>query len=798
MARGQVNRVARGSSRTVTEIVRANVLTFFNLIVGTLFAVMLVVGPIQDALFGLVAIANTLIGIVQEVRAKRSLDRLALVGRPHVDVVRDGRDQEIDPEEVVVDDVIRLASGTQLVVDGTVLDAQALEVDESLLTGESDPVVKQAGDEVLSGSFAVAGHGTMRVTKVGGDAYAATLAQEASRFTMVHSQIRSDINRVLRLVTFALIPISVLLAVTQLLENESTADAISGTVAGVIAMIPEGLVLLTSIAFAVGVVRLGRQGCLVQELGAVEGLARVDVVCADKTGTLTEDRMEVVELVTLDGHGVAAAPALAALASADESPNPSMLAIGAAYGDDPGWTPTAWAAFSSARKWSGVSFGADGNWVLGAPEMLVPADDATLDHAGRRAERGLRVLLLGRSEDQVDAPRGPTPVQPVALVVLAQAVRPDSASTLAYFRQQGVAVKVVSGDDPRTVGASPPGSGSSRRSTRWMPARCQQRDDGFAAIVTGNSVFGRVTPHQKRAMVGALQEAGRTVAMTGDGVNDVLALKDADVGVAMGSGSDATRSVAQLVLLDNRFAVLPEVVAEGRKVIGNIERVAKLFLTKTVYGALMAVALGIVQLPFPFLPRHLTLVTALTIGAPAFVLALAPNRDLVAPDMVARVLRFSIPAGVVAWICSFGSYLVARIDTATTLEQDRTTATIALFIVGLGTLVAVARPLVAWKVVLVAAMAVGFVLALAVPFIRDFFALELAAHVDVWMTIVVGIAGAAAVIAIGARTIPRRSLRRRPLSSARGAAGRWTTPGDGPPGRPRAGSRTRGGCRRRR
>ena len=290
-----------------------------------------------------------------------------------------------------------------------------------------------------------------------------------------------------------------------------------------------------------------------------------------------------------------------------------------------------------------------------------------------------------------------------------------------------------------------------------MPARCRHADDGFAAIVAANSVFGRVTPHQKRAMVGALQDAGRTVAMTGDGVNDVLALKDADVGVAMGSGSDATRSVAQLVLLDNRFAVLPEVVAEGRKVIGNIERVAKLFLTKTVYGALMAVTVGIVRLPFPFLPRHLTLVTALTIGAPAFVLALAPNRDLVAPNMVARVLRFSIPAGVVAWICSLGSYLVARIDTATTLEQDRTTATIALFIVGLGTLVAVARPLTAWKVGLVAAMAAGFVLALAVPFIRDFFALELAAHVDVWLTIVVGIAGAAAVIAIGARTIPHRS-----------------------------------------
>ena len=275
--------------------------------------------------------------------------------------------------------------------------------------------------------------------------------------------------------------------------------------------------------------------------------------------------------------------------------------------------------------------------------------------------------------------------------------------------------------------------------------------------MTGNSVFGRVTPHQKRQMVGALQAGGRTVAMTGDGVNDVLALKDADVGVAMGSGSDATRSVAQLVLLDNRFAVLPDVVAEGRKVIGNIERVAKLFLTKSVYGALMAVAVGIAQLPFPFLPRHLTLVTALTIGTPAFVLALAPNKDLVAPDMVARVLRFSIPAGIIATICSFGSYLVARVDTHSTLEQDRTTATIALFIVGMGALVAVARPLVPWKVGLVAAMAAGFVLALAIPFVRDFFALELTSRIDTWVTVAVGLVGAAAVIVVGARTIPDRS-----------------------------------------
>ena len=762
VARGQVNRTARGTSRTTWDIVRANVLTFFNLIVGTLFVIMLVVGPIQDALFGLVAVANTLIGIVQEVRAKRSLDRLALVGRPRVSVVRDGHRAEVEPEELVVDDVVAVSSGTQLVVDGTVLDAEALEIDESLLTGESDPVVKHPGDTVMSGSFAVAGSGTFRVTAVGAAAYAADLAAQASTFTVVRSQIRDDINRVLKLVTWAIIPIAILLAVTQLLlDDESTTDAISGTVAGVIAMIPEGLVLLTSVAFAVGVVQLGRQGCLVQELAAVEGLARVDVVCADKTGTLTEDRMEVVELVPLGGHADGdATPALAALAAADREPNTSMRAIATAYSEAPGWTATATAAFSSARKWSGVSFGADGNWVLGAPEVLVDGDEAgraTLAAAGRRADEGLRVLLLASCRHRVDAPDGPKPVAPTALVVLAQAVRPDSAATLAYFREQGVSVKVISGDDPRTVGAIAGRLGLDQAEHPVDARSLPEPSPDFTRTITSNSVFGRVTPQQKREMVGALQSEGRTVAMTGDGVNDVLALKDADVGVAMGSGSDATRSVAQLVLLENKFAVLPQVVAEGRKVIGNIERVAKLFLTKTVYGALMAIAVGIARLPFPFLPRHLTLVTALTIGIPAFVLALAPNRDLVAPNMVGRVLRFSVPAGTIAAACSFGSYLAARIDTSSTLARDRTTATIALLIVGLGALVAVSRPLVPWKVALIAAMAGSFVVVLAVPALRDFFALDLGASRDTLVTAAIAGAGAVAVIVVGAHTIPRRT-----------------------------------------
>jgi cation-transporting P-type ATPase E len=477
--------------------------------------------------------------------------------------------------------------------------------------------------------------------------------------------------------------------------------------------------------------------------------------------------MEVVDIVPLDGAESngrdSVVQVLAALAAAEQSPNASMKAIGQEFADGPGWEPSAIAAFSSARKWSGMSFGAEGDWVIGAPEVLLDghADGApTLAAAGERANQGLRVLLLARAAGPVDQPDDIRPVQPAGLVVLAQAVRPDSGATLDYFRQQGVTVKVISGDDPRTVGAIASRLGLDDADhpvdARTMPAHDldQASTDEFAAIVAGNSVFGRVTPMQKRAMVGSLQAAGRTVAMTGDGVNDVLALKDADIGVAMGSGADATRSVAQLVLLENKFAVLPSVVAEGRKVIGNIERVAKLFLTKSVYGAVMAVTVGILQFPFPFLPRHLTVVTALTIGIPAFFLALAPNRDIVAPNMVARVLRFSAPAGVIAAIASFLAFWSGRVSTVTSLEQDRTTATITLFLVGMGALVAVARPLVHWKVLMIVLLNVAFVLAIVIPFTNDFFALETAGSLDIWLAVAIGLVGAAAVVVIGARTIP--------------------------------------------
>lgn len=755
--RGQTNDVPTRSSRSVAGIVRANVVTRFNALIGTMFVVILVVGPVQDALFGFVILANTGIGIVQELRAKRTLDRLAVLGQATARVLRDGVVRQLPPTRVVLDDALVLASGDKVVVDGVVLRADGLEIDESLLTGEQDPVSKESGDRVLSGSFVVSGGGVFRATRVGRDAYAARLAEEASRFTLVHSELRSGINRFLGIITWLILPTAAVLALSQFVNNVSSSDAVRGTVAGVVTMVPEGLVLLTSIAFAVGVVRLGRRQCLVQELPAIEGLARVDVVCADKTGTLTEPRMALREVRRLgagdvattdvgagapvhngraDGEVVVSA-VLAALAAAEPNPNPSLQAVRSSYPDDPQWDVVELMAFSSARKWSGATFEGQGTWVLGAPEVLLAPGAHTLRAAEELSATGLRVLLLGRGSPPLHRADAPGPVHPVALVVLEQVVRADAATTLRYFAEQNVEVKVISGDNAGTVGAIArrlglPGADNSL-DARSLPSNGAE----LADTVDRHTVFGRVTPQQKRAMVHALQSRGHTVAMTGDGVNDVLALKDADVGVAMGSGSDATRSVAQIVLLDSRFATLPVVVAEGRRVIGNIERVAGLFLTKTIYAMLLAITVGAARLPFPFLPRHLTIVGALTIGAPAFFLALAPNTERARTGMVRRVLRFAVPAGFVAATASFSAYYLACRGPGT-LSADRTTATIALALAGFGVLTALARPLTWWKYLLVGGMMGAFVLILTLSPLRAFFALPIPDAGHLATTLVVG------------------------------------------------------------
>ncbi|GAA5058928.1 HAD-IC family P-type ATPase [Nocardia callitridis] len=739
---GQTNDVPDRASRSVRDIVRANVFTRINAILGVLFILVLATGSIIDGMFGLLIIANSGIGIIQEIRAKRTLDQLAIVSQARPTVRREGGSAQIPPNEVVLDDVIELGPGDQIVVDGEVAESALLEIDESLLTGEADPIAKQVGDQVMSGSYVVSGSGAYRATKVGKDAYAAKLADEASKFTLVKSELRSGIDTILKVITYLLIPAGLLSIYNQLFSSrESWQPALTGMVAALVPMVPEGLVLMTSVAFAVGVVRLGRRQCLVQELPAIEGLARVDVVCADKTGTLTENGMRLAEVKTVDqADGIDAdevRKALAALAADDPRPNASVLAIAEALPQTPGWQQTAVAPFSSAKKWSGGSYGAHGDWLLGAPDVLL---DSASEHA-RQAEElgssGLRVLLLARSDRAVDAKDAPGAVTPAALVVLEQKVRADAAETLEYFAEQDVSIKVISGDNAVSVGAV---AGSLRLSggdaavdARQLPS---DRDE-LADVLEERTTFGRVRPEQKRAMVGALQSRGHTVAMTGDGVNDVLALKDADIGVAMGAGSPATRAVAQIVLLDNKFATLPYVVGEGRRVIGNIERVSNLFLTKTVYSVLLAFLVGLAgvgsqifhydPIGYPFLPRHVTIAAWFTIGIPAFILSLAPNNERARSGFVPRVMRLAIPSGVVIGIATFVSYLIAY-QGANATEQETvragTTALITLIMIAVWVLAIVARPYVWWKVLLIAVSVLAYLLLFTVPFTRAFFKLD--------------------------------------------------------------------------
>ncbi len=747
--RGQVNDVPVRSSRSTVDIVRANVFTRFNAIIGVLWLIMLVVAPIQDSLFGFVILANTGIGIIQEWRAKKTLDSLALIGEVRPTVRRDGAAGQVSTSEIVLDDLIEIGPGDKVVVDGVCVEADGLEIDESLLTGEADPVFKRPGDQVMSGSFVVAGGGAFQATKVGREAYAAQLAEEASRFTLVHSELRSGISTILKYVTWMMVPTAIGLIISQLfVKDNAFKDSVARTVGGIVPMVPEGLVLLTSVAFAIGVIRLGRKQCLVQELPAIEGLARVDTVCLDKTGTLTEGGMDVTELRPLQGTDETyVRQVLGALGASDPRPNASLQAIIDTYPAVEDWRVTQALPFSSARKYSGAAFGeGDGQsstWLLGAPDVLLPEEDPALAETERLNEQGLRVLLLARVEWDLDDPEVAEGAKPTALVVLEQRLRPDAADTLRYFAEQNVRAKVISGDNAVSVGAVAAKLGLSGTTVdaRRLPAD----QDGMAGALDDGTVFGRVTPQQKRNMVGALQSRGHTVAMTGDGVNDVLALKDADIGVAMGSGSEATRAVAQIVLLNNSFATLPSVVAEGRRVIGNITRVATLFLVKTVYSVLLAVLVVCSQVEYPFLPRHLTLLSTLTIGVPAFFLALAPNKERAKPNFVRRVMRYAIPGGIVAAVATFATYLIARqhYTGAGALDAETSAATLTLFLISIWVLAIIARPYTWWRIALVAAMAGAFLLVLVVPWLQDFFALKLVGMTMPWIAVGIAVVAAA-------------------------------------------------------
>ena len=796
---GRTNDLPARSGRTTGEIIRANVFTRINAILGILLAIVLTTGKLINAAFGLLIIANSAIGIIQELRAKRTLDNLAVIGEARPTVRRDGVSQRVTRTAIVADDVIELGPGDQLIVDGEVLEAASLEVDESLLTGEADPVVKDPGDAVLSGSFVVAGSGAYRATKVGREAYAARLVEEAAKFTLVGSELRDGINRILLVVSWLLVPVGLLTIWTQLFGlGQPWREGITGMVAALVPMVPEGLVLMTSIAFAVGVIRLGQRQCLVQELPAIEGLARVDVVCADKTGTLTESGMRLADVRGFDGAGMPSGPApaevteiLAQLAATEPNPNASLAAIAEAIAAPANvWVETHHAPFTSARKWSGSSFAGQGTWVLGAPDVLAPEGSPAREAAEEIGATGLRVLLLAEGSVPVTEPDAPGRVTPAALVVLEQRVRPDARDTLEFFAEQHVQVRVISGDNARSVGAVTASLGvvgghdpiDARTLSMTDPAtdpladlrtgRTDHRPSAPAALlstrhgqeepttalseafidaVARHTVFGRVTPDQKRGMVLALKSRGHTVAMTGDGVNDVLALKKADIGVAMGAGSPATRAVAQIVLLDNKFATLPYVVAEGRRVIGNIERVANLFLTKTVYSVLLALLVGLWQLPFPLQPIHVTITGWFTIGVPAFLLSLAPNHERARPGFARRVLTLALPAGVVVAACTFVTYLLCRPATGATeaVRTQASTATLAcLIVVATWVLSVVARPYEWWKVALLVLSGAAYVAIFLVPFTQTLFLLDASNAAMMRTGLGVGLVGAGAVEAI--------------------------------------------------
>ena len=764
---GRTNDVPDAPVRTVGEIVRNNVLTPVNAIIGSMFVLIIVAGFPADALFAGVVVSNSLIGIVQELRARRTLHRLAVLSAPRARVVRDGQTREVGTSEVVADDVLDLRPGDQVVVDGEVVAARGLAVDESLLTGESDPVDKAPGDGVMSGSFVSAGAGWYRATAIGADSYAARLSDEARQFKLVGSELKGGVNVILRRLTW-IIPLAAVLLLGRLLATEDRwQEALRGTVAAAVAMVPDGLVLLTSLAFITGVVALARRQALAKELASVELLARVDTLCLDKTGTITTGEISFGHAEPLgSANETEAIEVLAALASADPAPNTTLAAIAAAVGDRPdGWELNGSVPFSSSRKWAAASFEDRGTYHLGAPDVLLgtgAASDEARARAAAASADGDRVLVVTRSgipgppDDSLPADR-----EPVCLVHLGDTIRSDAAEIFAYFRDQGVDLKVISGDHPATVAAvahragitgDPEGDaedstgGSGRLHVPAFDAReLPDESDELADTMESTTVFGRVDPHQKRAMVHALQSRGRTVAMTGDGVNDVLALKDADMGIAMGTGSSAARAVAQLVLLDNRFATLPRVLAEGRRVINNIERVANLFITKAAYAVLLTVLIGLAGSPFPFLPRHLTLIGTFSVGVPGFFLALAPNHRLVRRGFLGRVLRFSLPAGAMAGAATFALYEIVRRLDGVSLDEARTSATMTLLGIGLVILLLISRPLRTWKVGLAAAMAASYGATMAWPLLREFFHLDipsLAAWLWVVGTIAVGGAGA--------------------------------------------------------
>jgi len=736
------------SSRSYRSIVRANVLTVFNLILASFGAVTLLFGDARDALFLGVIVANSSIGIAQEVRAKRALDRLALLVAPRASVVRDGQARDVGVEEVVPGDLVRVQAGDQMVADGRLIEAHELRLDESILTGESEAVQREVGETVHSGAFAAEGAGSYLVDAVGAESFAARIVGEARSFRHPRSPLEQAVNRLLYGLLAVMILLGAVLGYSLYHRHVARHEAVATSVAGVVSLIPEGLMVLVSLTYAVAAARMARRGVLAQQLNAIESLASVDVICVDKTGTLTESALRVATLEPAAGGSEAEmAEILGRLAAAASSRNSTLEAIAETYPAEP--RPTLGEVpFSSRRRWSAIQF-EDGTYLLGAPERFPLG--ALEGRARELARSGRRVLALASSAT-------PLPVQPheeppaglrlLGLVVIAERLRPNVSQTVAFLLEQGVEIKVLSGDSPHTVAAIARDVGIPVGDV-GEGADIPEDPQELRAFALSASVVGRISPEGKRAIVAALHDAGRYVAMLGDGVNDVPALKAARLAIAQGSGAQMARSVADLVLVGGDFDVIPRLVGEGRKALRNLQRVTKLYVTKSAFAAFLILTIGVTSEAYPLLPRHLSLVASLTVGIPTFFLALAPSSGpWRVESFVGSVARFAVPAGVIVGTGTVTGYLFALHDLDYGVTAARTVATTVLIAVGLYLVVAL-EAAGSWRrsslvATMCAVLAGAYALVIAMPGTRHFFQLA-APSVGILAT-----AAAAALVSIGA------------------------------------------------